>query len=554
MKTLFFVIITFITAFACYSPTASAQTHNQQIQVKPTMTFPQGVLSSHIDIAKYSRSPFNLPTPKGAPSSDFNYGEKQKANLNRLGSHVTKHQTYLQQKVGATLADPFLAVIWNGAIENVGGNRFFFNCQDAVYQINSGCPGGFYSGGWQVGWGIQVSQAIAHLAEDFEAVYGSGSANNASKVQEVGQKVINDSASYEKGKITNPSSFPATTIGSLVSGARGGNTSAQQAVAVLLMDEELGAIVVQREIAGDIQGNNNWAGTMSRWSSYYSSRMQEFSNRMKVLADGYTGEGGQTSPGTTGIPGSTFGNIPGLTLIVRPKTPDSWVVNQAQAEVIGARTPTGNYPPAVPVPAGQYAFPLNPSTVTGIASEMAAYANGYAFGGHREHAGLDIGTPEGQRVPVYVIADGTVSAARESCYVVSQGATCRIDVNHGSIISSYTHVNVNASIRLGTRVRKGQQIAVVHFWGPGQNMDHLHFELQSANQKDALGVPVNINPRNYLPELQRWKPDPYGGTGQAVRRYTDSVGLFWASDGKEFAETYRNHPPCTSNPGGCWAH
>jgi hypothetical protein len=267
-----------------------------RVGLGPTVTVRQQVLAGSVDITKYSRPPFNLPTPNGAPRSDFNYGEKQKQNLNREASYIAKHLPYLKQKVGDTLADPFLAVIWTGAIENIGGNRFFYNCKDSVYQINSGCPGGFYSGGWQVGWGIQVSQSIAHVREDFEEVYGAGSANNASKVQEVGQKVINDSASYEKGRITNPSTFPAITITNLISQARSGNTSAQQALAVLLMDEELGALVVLREIAGDIKSRNNWAAAMSSWSSYYSSRMQEFSNRMKVLADGYTGEGTPITP------------------------------------------------------------------------------------------------------------------------------------------------------------------------------------------------------------------------------------------------------------------
>lgn len=205
--------------------------------------------------------------------------------------------------------------------------------------------------------------------------------------------------------------------------------------------------------------------------------------------------------------------------------------------------------------AGDYQFPLNIGVVGGIATEMAAYPGGYTFEGHREHAGLDISAPVGQHTPVYSVTNGTVIAARDSCYDVSIGSKCRIDISNDGdhFISSYTHVNVNSSIRVGTKVSKGQQIAVVHYWTDIPGMDHLHFEMQDKNRLDSLGVPINVNPRNYFPQLQQFKPYGYGATGADVRAYTNSVGYNWADDGKEYAETFRNHPPC---PGGgdCWAH
>ena len=58
---------------------------------------------------------------------------------------------------------------------------------------------------------------------------------------------------------------------------------------------------------------------------------------------------------------------------------------------------------------GAYTFALNISQVTGIATEMAAYPGGYAYQGHREHAGLDIGTPIAGHAPVYAVTNGVVS-------------------------------------------------------------------------------------------------------------------------------------------------
>lgn len=199
---------------------------------------------------------------------------------------------------------------------------------------------------------------------------------------------------------------------------------------------------------------------------------------------------------------------------------------------------------------GQFSFPLNTNTVTAVATEMAAYPNNGNFDGHREHAGLDIGTPEGTHAPVYAVANGTVIGRRESCD--GRDYTCRLDITHSgdNFISSYSHID--ASVGNGATVTKGQQIGVVHYWGEGQNMDHLHFELLDQNRKSSLGVGWNINPRNYFPELQRWVPFGYGGTGQAVRSYTAAAGYPWVNDGKEFGETFLNHPPCPGTD--CWAH
>ncbi len=76
--------------------------------------------------------------------------------------------------------------------------------------------------------------------------------------------------------------------------------------------------------------------------------------------------------------------------------------------------------------------------------------------------------------------------------------------------------------------------------------------MQDKTILDSLGIPINVNPRNHFPELQQFKPYGYGSSGHDVRTYTNSTGYFWADDGLEYAETYRNHPPCSS--ADCWAH
>ncbi|GIW62160.1 MAG: hypothetical protein KatS3mg089_1012 [Patescibacteria group bacterium] len=242
--------------------------------------------ASSVNFNKYTQSPYNLPPPNGP--SDINFSESQMNDMNTLGSLVAKYQSYLRTKVkngDPKYIDPFLSVIWTGAVEGIGGYRFFWNCQDTHKEINRGCIGGYYSGGWQVGYGIQVSQATSHIVEDFEAAYGQGSASNPSKVKEVGQRVINDSG----GKITNPPSFPEIALTTLASRAQSGDSSAQQAIAILLMDKDLGAIALAREIASDIAANDNWRSTMEGWAPYYKQFMQTFSNRAKALADKYKG-------------------------------------------------------------------------------------------------------------------------------------------------------------------------------------------------------------------------------------------------------------------------
>lgn len=238
-----------------------------------------------------------------------------------------------------------------------------------------------------------------------------------------------------------------------------------------------------------------------------------------------------------------------ITLTARLKldTLDTYIINRVNATATGGGSATVS---GEALEFGDFDFPANPDDVSGIATEMASYAGGYTYSGHAEHGGLDVGVGPGK--PIYAVADGQVTFARDSCYS-GAGSSCRIEVTHSgdNYISSYTHVDVMPAFRQGANVTKGQQIATVADWA----IPHLHFEMQSKNRQSSAGVGININPRNLFPVLQRWK-SVYGpaGTGQEVRAHTASRGYPWANDGREYGNEYLNHPPCSGDPGSCWAH
>lgn len=322
-----------------------------------------------ISFTKYTQLPYSLPAPQS--TSDTAYNQTTINALNKLGNLVSQNQTYLRTKYNASLVDPFLSVIWVGAIEGIGDNPYFWNCREVVGNINAGCPGGYYSGGWQVGYGIQVAQVGGHVANDFDSVYGTGSSNNASTVQRVGQAVISGSG----GKITNPSTFPSTTIPALVSSANSGNQSAQQALAILLMDSKLGATLLSLEVAADISSRNppNWRATMEGWGSYYTNNMQNFSNRAKAIADKYSGTGGGIDNGG----GSTFGNK-SFTVTILPLKPDiivdSGIATMDVDEIAGSTSTTatgsgmtsgdmgdGRHVPPSTNSCGKYSLSSNPA-------------------------------------------------------------------------------------------------------------------------------------------------------------------------------------------------
>lgn len=325
----------------------------------------RGTSTQNVSMSTYTQFPYFLPAPSG--SSDTQYSAAALAYFNTEGGYVAKHQSYLISKTkGPKYVDPFLSVIWTGAIEGIGDNQFFYNCHEHQTELNEGCAAGnFSSGNWQVGYGMQVSQATPHIVEDFNEAYGAGSASNAQKTQQVGQAVIAASG----GKIRNPSTFPSKSTQQLASEAMQGNLASRQAIAILLMDKELGAIAMAREIAGDISIYDNWAQAMRGWGSYYSNNLQLFSNRAQVLAQGYNGSVSlPTNPSSvpSSAPGSgVSASFPAL--IVHDKVlplvaNQLFTSSQAIVEVIGARGGTGDSsanPTSVSDPTG---------TIVGLAS------------------------------------------------------------------------------------------------------------------------------------------------------------------------------------------
>ncbi len=278
----------------------------------------------------YTKPPYLLPSPTQSQES---FSEDAISRLNTLGGFVAAHQSYLQAKVKNSdkkYVDPFVSVIWAGAIEGTGGNPYSWNCLDKPGTINEGCSGGFTSGGWQVGYGNQVAQAANHLAADFVEVYKTDSPE---KVQEVGNNVIENSTAVKGGKIKNPATFPAETVTSLVTKATAGDIQAQQALAILLMDPEIGAVAIAQEVAKDISANDNWRGTMEGWGPYYVSNMQSFSNKMQTLATTYTA--GSQSSARTFTP-----QIYTLVVKANQEIKDTYIINQATAQAVGVEATT----------------------------------------------------------------------------------------------------------------------------------------------------------------------------------------------------------------------
>lgn len=204
-----------------------------------------------------------------------------------------------------------------------------------------------------------------------------------------------------------------------------------------------------------------------------------------------------------------------------------------------------------PVGPNDWGFPLqNPNVVTGVFSEMASYGGEFSYAGHIEHAGLDIGTPVQARVPVFAVADGVVIESRllggsPTCSGNPPG--CNVTIQHAKdrFNSWYTHID--SFVTVGQNVKRGEQIGVINIWPvQGGYNDHLHFELRLQQNN------WNINPRNYFPQLNKFPPVGYGND---VRAFSASRGVYLAEDGKEWAETFRDHPPCLWDltPGYCWA-
>jgi hypothetical protein len=264
------------------------------------------------DTSVYSESPYNLPFSTGA--SDFNYSTKQLYNLNRLGGIVNNYQSYLQTKANNNpkYTDPFLSVIFAGAILRIGDNNYFWDCAD-IKDINQPCPAGVYSDSWRVGFGAKMSLALNNLTDNFNNTYGNSETKEI--VQKVGQAVIDKSGGLIAGTI-----FPQNTLSELISAAQSGDTAAQKNIAILLMDPDIAALSMAEEVAQDISVQDNWAKTLNNIGF---SDLQTYANRMQEIAKQYGGSIAQP-----------FSNSE-FTIVLHPLSNDIYVVNQATAQLVG---------------------------------------------------------------------------------------------------------------------------------------------------------------------------------------------------------------------------
>ena len=289
-----------------------------------------------INLSVYSDPPYSLPFPDPNTASGINFTDQQMNNFNKIGTIVRTFQQYIlsQAKNNGKYSDPFASVIWSGAILNNGGDPYWWSCPINNGTINDGCKGGYTSSEWRVGYGASVREAVPLLNEIFVAVYGATSGITPATVKDVGQTVINRSG----GKIVNPTDFPEIDVQSLIDAANGTGDEAeksQQALAILLMDPKINAVATAIQIAGDISEQDNWSQTIQQKYHKNSDDMKQIANRMLAISQKYTG-----------ISAGSFSDQL-LTITLRPLTTDAYIVNKAQAKVIGGRglgSPTGPTP------------------------------------------------------------------------------------------------------------------------------------------------------------------------------------------------------------------
>lgn len=106
----------------------------------------------------------------------------------------------------------------------------------------------------------------------------------------------------------------------------------------------------------------------------------------------------------------------------------------------------------------------------------------------QDHPGIDLGALAG--TPVLAAADGTVVAAyysrgrEEDPSVPWWGYGWRVIVDHGGggLFSTYNHMRLEPRVKVGERVKKGQQIGEVGSTGASTGA-HLHFEICTANPR-----------------------------------------------------------------------
>jgi len=118
----------------------------------------------------------------------------------------------------------------------------------------------------------------------------------------------------------------------------------------------------------------------------------------------------------------------------------------------------------------------------GWISSGFGYRNDPFSGKRAFHSGVDIASTTG--VPIKAVAAGVVTTARSK-----PGYGVTVEINHGKGYSTrYAHA-LEATVKVGDRVRKGDVVAMVGSTGRSTGA-HLHFEVLRDGE--------SVNPRKYL--------------------------------------------------------
>jgi hypothetical protein len=205
--------------------------------------------------------------------------------------------------------------------EGVNYDYAYNNCVNTSVSINEPCG----SNNWQTGnFAAQPANAAAYLQEAFDKMYGG---HDDATVQKVGQAVVDAVPQRDPGqKITYPSTtFPKTSLQALINGFNSGDLASRAWVSNLARDDALGAYIQAKVFKA--QGlDAGFADSMLYDGGVYYNK-QKIVNTIQAVYDAGLSGGGP-------LEGSTFS----LSLTVKPKVNDTYVINVATADVIGAAT------------------------------------------------------------------------------------------------------------------------------------------------------------------------------------------------------------------------
>lgn len=174
---------------------------------------------------------------------------------------------------------------------------------------------------WQGGnFAVQPGQQAGRLQAAFDAMYGN---HDDATVQKVGQSVIDAVAQRTSSKVTYPAStFPKVSLQSLVSNM--GDPASRAWVGLLMDDDQIGAYVLAM-VWKDTGLNSSFADNIL----YGYGSKQNIINIIKAVYDA-----GISATGSLGTGGGSSGSYT-LSLTLRPKTKDSWVINYVTANGVG---------------------------------------------------------------------------------------------------------------------------------------------------------------------------------------------------------------------------